>query len=32
MKNILLELKDISYEKFSDSTTQNIFNLFGKLN
>ena len=28
----LSDLKDISYEKFSDSTTQNFFNLFGKLN
>ena len=25
-------LKNISYEKFSDLTTQNFFNLFGKLN
>tara|TARA_B100001250_G_scaffold315017_1_gene277248 strand:+ start:158 stop:934 length:777 start_codon:yes stop_codon:yes gene_type:complete len=25
-------LKNISYEKFSESTTQNFFNLFGKLN
>ena len=25
-------LKNTSYEKFSDSTTQNFFNLFGKLN
>ena len=28
----LSDLKDISYEKFSDSTTENFFNLFGKLN
>jgi len=28
----LSDLKNISYEKFSDSTTQNFFNLFGKLN
>ena len=28
----LSELKNISYEKFSDSTTQNFFNLFGELN
>jgi TatD DNase family protein len=28
----LSNLKNISYEKFSDSTTQNFFNLFGKLN
>ena len=28
----LSELKNISYEKFSDSTTKNFFNLFGKLN
>ena len=27
----LSDLKNISYEKFSDSTTQNFFNLFGKL-
>ena len=28
----LSDLKNISYEKFSDSTTQNFFKLFGKLN
>ena len=28
----LSDLKNISYEEFSDSTTQNFFNLFGKLN
>ena len=28
----LSDLKNISYEKFSDSTTQNFYNLFGKLN
>ena len=28
----LAELRNVSYEKFSDSTTQNFFNLFGKLN
>ncbi len=28
----LSDLKNTSYEKFSDSTTQNFFNLFGKLN
>ena len=28
----LADLKNISYEKFSESTTQNFFNLFGKLN
>ena len=28
----LSELRNVSYEKFSDSTTQNFFNLFGKLN
>jgi len=28
----LSDLKNVSYEKFSDSTTQNFFNLFGKLN
>ena len=28
----LSNLKNISYEKFSETTTQNFFNLFGKLN
>jgi TatD DNase family protein len=28
----LSDLKNVSYEKFSESTTQNFFNLFGKLN
>jgi len=28
----LSDLKNVSYEKFPDSTTQNFFNLFGKLN
>ena len=28
----LSELRNVSYEKFSDSTTENFFNLFGKLN
>ena len=28
----LSDLKNISYEKFSEHTTQNFFNLFGKLN
>jgi TatD DNase family protein len=28
----LSDLKNISYKKFSDSTTQNFFNLFGELN
>ncbi len=28
----LSNLKNVSYEKFSESTTQNFFNLFGKLN
>ena len=28
----LSKLKNISYEKFSESTSQNFFNLFGKLN
>ena len=28
----LSNLKNISYEKFSDLTTHNFFNLFGKLN
>ena len=28
----LSQLKDISVEKFSEETTQNFFNLFGKLN
>ena len=28
----LSDLKNIPYEKFSETTTQNFFNLFGKLN
>ncbi|MBD1172934.1 TatD family hydrolase, partial [Pelagibacterales bacterium SAG-MED05] len=28
----LSNIKNVSYEKFSESTTQNFFNLFGKLN
>ena len=31
INSFLSDLKNISYEKFSDSTTQNFFNLFGKL-
>ena len=28
----LSELRNVSYEKFSDSTTENFFTFFGKLN